>query len=344
MVIAASFTLSVLQTNSDPTVAYFSPFTRAWELALGALVAVATPWLLRTTEVLSGVPDVARSGGDRLLSGRLRRRHRLPRFLRGHSGPRGLPGHRRGTAAPRWAAESVLGLRPFRWVGRISYSLYLWHWPILIIAADQAGKTSLPFRQNVVWLLLALALSVVTYTLVENPIRHISASSKKSVVMGLGAVIVTVALLSLVISAESSPQRSYIVAPVANAQTLYRQVAEAPSITRVPKDLEPNPAYATNFWGGNFDVGCMAQESQWKERVLAPSGTEPPNGSWSYMEIHTHSCGCRHSSVSRRTRIGSSLFLVKTPVRPNWSPLRVPRRPVKGAVRMSPVLDGTVGP
>ena len=77
-----------------------------------------------------------------------------------------------GMAAPKWAAESVLGLRPFRWVGRISYSLYLWHWPILIIAADQAGKTSLPFRENVVWLLLALALSVVTYTLVENPIRH----------------------------------------------------------------------------------------------------------------------------------------------------------------------------
>ena len=41
-IIAASFTLSVLQTASDPTAAYFSPFTRAWELALGALVAVGT--------------------------------------------------------------------------------------------------------------------------------------------------------------------------------------------------------------------------------------------------------------------------------------------------------------
>ena len=38
-----------------PTVAYFSPFTRAWELALGALVAVATPWLLRAPRVLNGV-------------------------------------------------------------------------------------------------------------------------------------------------------------------------------------------------------------------------------------------------------------------------------------------------
>jgi peptidoglycan/LPS O-acetylase OafA/YrhL len=46
IVIAASFALSVFQTTSSPTVAYFSPFTRAWELALGALVAVSTEWLL----------------------------------------------------------------------------------------------------------------------------------------------------------------------------------------------------------------------------------------------------------------------------------------------------------
>jgi peptidoglycan/LPS O-acetylase OafA/YrhL len=47
MVIVASYWLSVVQTASQPTAAYFSPFTRAWELALGALVAVATPWLKR---------------------------------------------------------------------------------------------------------------------------------------------------------------------------------------------------------------------------------------------------------------------------------------------------------
>ena len=45
-IVVASYALSVVQTASDPTVAYFSPLTRAWELALGALLAVATPWLL----------------------------------------------------------------------------------------------------------------------------------------------------------------------------------------------------------------------------------------------------------------------------------------------------------
>ena len=46
-VIVASFVFSILDTNAHATSAYFSPLTRAWELALGALVAVATPWLLQ---------------------------------------------------------------------------------------------------------------------------------------------------------------------------------------------------------------------------------------------------------------------------------------------------------
>ena len=99
VIIVASFTLSVLQTSSDPTVAYFSPFTRAWELALGALVAVATPWLLRTPRVIAG-SDVAGSRGDRLLGGRLRRHHCLPGVARGHPGPRGRAGHCRRHGRP----------------------------------------------------------------------------------------------------------------------------------------------------------------------------------------------------------------------------------------------------
>lgn len=45
-IVVVSFALSVAQTASDPTVAYFSPFTRAWELGIGALVAVGTNRLL----------------------------------------------------------------------------------------------------------------------------------------------------------------------------------------------------------------------------------------------------------------------------------------------------------
>jgi peptidoglycan/LPS O-acetylase OafA/YrhL len=54
-VIVISFVISAAQTNTSPTAAYFSPVARAWELALGALIAVSTSWLLRLPKVAAGI-------------------------------------------------------------------------------------------------------------------------------------------------------------------------------------------------------------------------------------------------------------------------------------------------
>ena len=82
-----------------------------------------------------------------------------------------------GMTAHAVGVEALLRLSPFRWLGKLSYSLYLWHWPILIIAAEYAGKTSLSVKDNLGWDLVALIASVLTYVLVENPIRHAAVPS-----------------------------------------------------------------------------------------------------------------------------------------------------------------------
>lgn len=188
VVVVASYALSILQTSSNPSVAYFSPFTRAWELALGALVAVSTNALRRLP--LSFAAGISWLGLGGIIASA---------FLFTPATP--YPGSlvaipvlgaalviSGGAPRPTWGAEAVLSLRPMQLVGLISYSLYLWHWPILTIAAERRGGTGLPAFETFLLLIVAIVLSVVTYRLVENPIRHLPLLAMRrwaSVTMGV---------------------------------------------------------------------------------------------------------------------------------------------------------------
>ncbi len=144
-----------------------------------------------------------------------------------------------GVAMPRPGAESLLGLGPFQWLGRRSYSLYLWHWPILILAAERVRKTSLPVGENLLLLLVAMAASMVSYRVVENPIRHWRLPSRTTVAAGVTLALTTIVVLSLVIGSETQPVPGGLppvtVAP--NAEAVLHEVAAATRITSVPKSV-----------------------------------------------------------------------------------------------------------
>ncbi|MBF6555259.1 MAG: acyltransferase [Acidimicrobiales bacterium] len=265
-VIAASFALSVTQTASNPSAAFFSPFTRAWELALGALVAVGTKWLLEIPKPIGSV--LTWTGLAAIVFGSVAfdSRTRYPGALVAVPVIGTALVIAGGMTAPRRGAESLLKLPPFRWLGRISYSLYLWHWPILILAAEEAGKTSLPFRQNVVWLLVALGASVASYYVVENPIRHARlpiAGRWAAVILGALLIATSVGVVTFQLDAHAAP------GPVAHAalvppgppsgatgaitqalEAVPNAVREAPQIRTVPADLTPSLSQLGNDWGG----------------------------------------------------------------------------------------------
>jgi peptidoglycan/LPS O-acetylase OafA/YrhL len=204
-VIVGSFVWSVIGTASNPTATYFSPFARAWELALGGLVAVGTTQLGRIPVAVARLMSWAGLGAIVLAA-----------FLFNAGTP--YPGSAvslpvvgtalilmGGAAQPQWGAESLLGLRPFQMLGALSFSLYLWHWPILTIASQEAGKT-LSVGQNLLWVLVALVLSVVSYFVIENPIRHAAVLVRhKLTSLALGAVLIAATLIFATLQISGHP-------------------------------------------------------------------------------------------------------------------------------------------
>ena len=86
--------------------------------------------------------------------------------VRRHPG-RDLGGH---AASPRGRPRRVAGLRPVQWVGDVSYSLYLWHWPIFMFAPYITGMPSPPWLM-VLLVVISLAVAGLSKRWIEDPFR-----------------------------------------------------------------------------------------------------------------------------------------------------------------------------
>ena len=93
-----------------------------------------------------------------------------------------------------WAPSRLLRTTPLQWLGRHSYALYLWHWPVLVLAEAAAGH-SLSWPTRVVAIGLAVALSSLSLKLVEDPVRHargLAAVPQRSLALGAALLLVVV--------------------------------------------------------------------------------------------------------------------------------------------------------
>ncbi len=139
---AGSLSLSVVLTDRAQPWAFYSLPTRAWELAGGGVLALAAPRLRR-------LPDpVATALGWSGLCG-------IGWAVAADSAHTQYPGTAAllpvagamaviaaGCAHPRWGPDLLLARRPMQETGRLSYSLYLWHWPVLIIGVTLGARTA----------------------------------------------------------------------------------------------------------------------------------------------------------------------------------------------------------
>ena len=80
---------------------------------------------------------------------------------------------RKGTSA----YHLILGSTPLRWLGELSYGIYLWHMPVLGLLARRfaiQGRTSAHIPALLGTLALSLVMAVLSYVLVEQPVRRLS--------------------------------------------------------------------------------------------------------------------------------------------------------------------------
>jgi peptidoglycan/LPS O-acetylase OafA/YrhL len=268
VVIAASYWFSVVQTATQPTSAYFSPFARAWELALGALIAISTPVLTRLPARSAALLTWLGLAAITVAAFTFTARTAYPGALVAIPVVGAALIIAGGVVAPRVGAERLLGLGPFQWFGRRSYSLYLWHWPILIVAADKAGKATLPIGESLALVLLAIVISMASYSIIENPVRHRKLPTGITVGAGITTVVATVVVLSLMIEIQATSGAGSGVSAAPNMQAVLREVAEARTITRVPASINPGLAQAASDWGGGVEgARCTPDVTQSTERL-----------------------------------------------------------------------------
>ena len=167
---AISLVLSLWLTTANAPWAFYSLPTRAWELGIGALLAVGAAHLAR---VPARTSTIALWAGLGLIV--------LSAVAIGTSTP--FPGVAAllptigaglvilaGSSANA-TARSPLDQPPLRFLGRISYSLYLWHWPLLVLPAAALGM-ALPLPVTLALAALAIPIAAASQRWVEEPIRH----------------------------------------------------------------------------------------------------------------------------------------------------------------------------
>ncbi len=209
-VFAVSLGVSAYLTRSNPPAAYFVTQTRVWELALGALVALAAHRGLRLGH--RGLRAALAWLGLALIA------YATLSFTESTSFP-GLAAlvPTVGTALViaaacddvAWSPRALLGWRPSQYLGDISYSVYLWHWPVVVIAPYALGE---PVRWPVKLLLVAgvVVLAGLTKRYVEDTVRR-SPALNRSLPKSFAVAVVSIALVvgsSLVVIANTSAARA----------------------------------------------------------------------------------------------------------------------------------------
>ncbi|WP_395693305.1 acyltransferase family protein [Nocardioides sp.] len=284
LVVAASFVWSVTKTAADPAAAYFVTPTRIWELGAGGLLALAVNERPghRAADLWRTVLGYVGLGLVLLAAFRL-------------TGV-DFPGYRAALpvggavllifAAPsdpdRGLLDRVLAVPPVQWLGKVSYSVYLWHWPLIVLLPYALGH-ELGLGGLTVALVATLVLAGVTERWLEQPWRSRQTGDRfrPTWVLAAGmAVVVGLATVQVIEVHRADDQaRARLVQAMRKGGPCFGAAALDPGVScpRVPyPDVVPSPELAAVDYSDIYpDVGgrqCMSHPPAFPERTTCTFG------------------------------------------------------------------------
>ena len=234
----ASFVYAIIAHNTDQATAYYNSFARAWELLVGVLVGAVVPNLrcpmwLRVAMSVTALAVILSCGalidGVREFPGPWALVPVVATLLFILSAANRNADPHTGGAMP--APNRLMASKPFVALGAMAYSLYLWHWPLLIFYLVYTGETRVNVAEGAAILAVSGVLAWLTTRYVEDPLRQRSGPSaavspasplplrvrlrRPTIVLGS-----TVALLGVALTATSFTWREHIMVLRADGKEL----------------------------------------------------------------------------------------------------------------------------
>ncbi|MEV5051576.1 SGNH hydrolase domain-containing protein [Arthrobacter sp. LAR12-1-1.1] len=210
-----SLGFSAYYTAANPGAAYFVSTTRLWELGIGAMVAIFAPQLQRlggnTSRLLGwgGLAAILMAGVS-------------------YSSSTPFPGVAAcvptlGAAAviiagmggrDRLGVGRILSVSPATRIGDISYSLYLWHWPMIVIGTYLLGQLQL--HQGLLIVAASFVPAYLSYRYVETPLKDFQQSDGDALQVGAVAILVTAVMAVGIMVLPKPAEQGVYVPPVAS--------------------------------------------------------------------------------------------------------------------------------
>jgi len=315
-----SLMISIAAVFVAPTAGFFLLPTRAWELLLGALAALVKapppgrPWVRQLVSLLGAVLiafGLIAVHEDDPFPGWLALAPCLGALLIIQAGH----GLTNGSQTP-WV-NRLLSLTPFVWIGRISYSLYLVHWPIVSLYR-YATLRDPTLMEGFAMLVASLALATLSWWLVEQPVRHLTARRRTLVLAGgAGSLLIAAAVGGGIVLAHGFPQRTpdFTLKPIGGVElwggdTCFNQDPARPirwnavACTRIH-----GPRGRILVWGDSqaaqYMPGVIAESSRIRADVLqyTSAGCPPILSYFSYARVGCSASNKRIPAIIQREHI-----------------------------------------